>query len=113
MFPYWEHNSETRMRVIAWKRLREFGERYPDAMAPLTAWYRVMEKSDFVTPHALKQAFPKVSILKGGYGLQYRRQYVSPRNPYRVSHQGRVHQVDRHARGIRRTRLRLTLSTRC
>lgn len=55
------------MRVIAWKRLREFGERYPDAMAPLTAWYRVMEKSDFATPHALKQAFPKVSILKGGY----------------------------------------------
>lgn len=57
------------MRVIAWKRLREFAEQYQDATAPLTAWYRVMAASDFPTPHALKQTFPKVSILKGGYAI--------------------------------------------
>lgn len=55
------------MRVIAWKRLREFGEQHRDAMDPLKAWYRLMEKADFATPHALKEAFPKVSILKSGY----------------------------------------------
>lgn len=42
----WVHNVHE-MRIISKRRLREFWERYPDAMRPLQAWFKVTEKSDW------------------------------------------------------------------
>ncbi len=56
------------MRIIAWRTLREFASQpaYADALRPLSAWRQMMKASVFASPHELKDAFPKVSILKKG-----------------------------------------------
>ena len=35
------------MRVIAWKRIREFCETHPDAEPALTTWYNIVEEADW------------------------------------------------------------------
>jgi mRNA interferase HigB len=56
------------MRIIAWRTLREFAGQlqHKDALKPLSTWRQLMTASTFANPHELKEAFPKVSILKGG-----------------------------------------------
>ncbi|OLU25672.1 addiction module toxin RelE [Pseudomonas sp. PA15(2017)] len=57
------------MLVIARGTLRRFGESsstYSDAEAPLTEWYRHMEKAEYRTPQELKAELRTASILKGG-----------------------------------------------
>ena len=46
------------MHIISRKRLREFWEKRPDSKAPLTRWYKVMEKTDFANFGELRAAFP-------------------------------------------------------
>lgn len=57
------------MRVIAWKRLREFAERHPDAFIPLRVWTRLMETSDFGAPADLKRVFGSVDFLPGNVAV--------------------------------------------
>jgi mRNA interferase HigB len=45
------------MRVIAWKPLRDFATRFPDALRPLKVWMKLMERGDFVEPAAIKGLF--------------------------------------------------------
>jgi mRNA interferase HigB len=45
------------MRVISRRALREFWELNPQAKEPLSAWFRIMERSDFPNFSAIKQAF--------------------------------------------------------
>jgi mRNA interferase HigB len=55
------------MRVISWKRLREFADAHPTSLAPLKAWRKVMESQSYPDPHALKRTFGKrVDFLKNG-----------------------------------------------
>lgn len=55
------------MRVITRRRLEEFYERHAAAKAPLTAWYRVISKSQFGDFHELRRAFRSVGYVKGLY----------------------------------------------
>jgi mRNA interferase HigB len=45
------------MRVISRRALRDFWERHPQAEAPLTAWFRIMEHGSFSDFNALKATF--------------------------------------------------------
>lgn len=47
------------MRVISWRRLREFAEAHPKALAPLKAWSKVMQSQTYLDPNALKRTFGK------------------------------------------------------
>ena len=51
------------MRVISRRPLKEFGEKYEDAVATLDAWYRVIKGRDYKTPHELRKDFPSASFL--------------------------------------------------
>ena len=55
------------MRVITRKRLEEFYGRHAAAKAPLTAWYRVITKSQFGDFNELRGAFRSVDYVKGFY----------------------------------------------
>jgi mRNA interferase HigB len=45
------------MRVISRRVLREFSERQPAAEAPLIAWFRLMQTTDFTDFNAIKRTF--------------------------------------------------------
>jgi mRNA interferase HigB len=45
------------MRVISRRALREFWEIHPQAKEPLSAWFRVMERSKFADFSAIKGTF--------------------------------------------------------
>ena len=51
------------MRVISRRPLKEFGEKYEDARAPLDAWYRIIRGREYETPHELRKDFPSASFL--------------------------------------------------
>jgi mRNA interferase HigB len=57
------------MRVIALSTLKAFWEGNPahaDAKEPTLAWYRQVEKADWVSSAEVKADFGHASILKGG-----------------------------------------------
>jgi mRNA interferase HigB len=45
------------MHVISRRTLREFWEKHPPAKAPLAAWFRILETSEFPDFANLKRAF--------------------------------------------------------
>src|SRR5258707_1242148 len=45
------------MRVIAWKRLREFAGVHPAALEPLKVWTSLMKSQSFAAPSDVKRAF--------------------------------------------------------
>jgi mRNA interferase HigB len=51
------------MRVIAKSTLRTFWERFPDAEGPLLAWFREVEKEDWVSPADVKRKYRSASIV--------------------------------------------------
>ena len=46
------------MHVISRKLLRDFWSRQPDSQAPLSRWFKIVEKSEFENLAQLKLAFP-------------------------------------------------------
>lgn len=54
------------MRVIARPALIEFWERYPDPKAPLEAWYHLVRKREFASPHEIKSLFATASVIGDG-----------------------------------------------
>jgi len=46
------------MRIITNRRLREFAARFPEADAPLQAWRKAIETTEFPHWGALKATFP-------------------------------------------------------
>jgi mRNA interferase HigB len=54
------------MRIIARPALIEFWERHPDAKEPLEAWYHVVRKQSFASPHEVKAIFGTASVLGDG-----------------------------------------------
>ena len=55
--------SGQRVRIIARKALRDFGERYPDAKQPLDAWYHILKGRAYRSPHEVRADFPTASFL--------------------------------------------------
>src|ERR1700733_3851438 len=51
------------MRVIATNTLKEYGEKYPEAIEQLMAWYEEAEEGIWNNPNELKQQFGNASIL--------------------------------------------------
>ena len=53
------------MRIVSRKALREFWKQpnHRDAEAPLRAWYKESEKSDWATPADIKAQFRSASFL--------------------------------------------------
>ena len=45
------------MHVISMKKLRAFWEKYPKAQEPLSAWYRVVEKADWLGPNSVRNTY--------------------------------------------------------
>lgn len=54
------------MRIIARPALIAFWTRFPDAREPLEAWYHLVLRRSFVSPHDVKELFRSASILKDG-----------------------------------------------
>lgn len=48
------------MHVIARKALRDFWVRHPESKAPLTRWFKVMQKTTYRSFHELRETFPSV-----------------------------------------------------
>jgi mRNA interferase HigB len=51
------------MRIIAKSTLRAFWCCYPDAEAPLLAWYREAEKADWENPAQVKEQYRSASFV--------------------------------------------------
>ena len=51
------------MRILTYKRLREFWEHHPDAKQPLLAWHSEAENAHWDTPAAVKSRYPSASVL--------------------------------------------------
>ncbi len=46
------------MHVISRKALKQFWEYHPDSAKPLSRWFKIMEKNDFVSFPDLRDTFP-------------------------------------------------------
>ncbi len=57
------------MHVISQKRLKEFWDQYADAEGPLRAWWTVMKKERFGSPHEVREKFPTVDFVGGGRAI--------------------------------------------
>ncbi|CAN5882049.1 type II toxin-antitoxin system HigB family toxin [soil metagenome] len=53
------------MRITTRRRLREFGERHPDAITPLDDWYRIVKQAEYRTPQDVKGQFGSASFIGG------------------------------------------------
>lgn len=53
-----------RMRIIAFKTLRLFGEQHPDAQQALQAWYRDAKRATWRTPADIKAVYRNASIVE-------------------------------------------------
>jgi mRNA interferase HigB len=53
------------MHVIAKPALIEFWNRHPDARAPLSAWYRLMQNEDLGDFAALRRVFASADYVHG------------------------------------------------
>jgi len=51
------------MRIIDYKNIEDFGQKHPDSMRPLMAWYTITKASKWQNVNEVKQTFPFVSIL--------------------------------------------------
>lgn len=52
------------MRVIAFKKLRGFFLKHPQAEIPLRAWYKDMQKNAYPDLNALKQTYPSADLVR-------------------------------------------------
>lgn len=51
------------MRIIAWKKLRQFCARYPDAEHYLRTWYRDAKMSDWKSPNDIRRVYATASVV--------------------------------------------------
>lgn len=52
------------MRVVAQKRLREYGDKKPAAKPALDSWYHEASRADWKKPTDIKKQYRSASILK-------------------------------------------------
>ncbi len=51
------------MRIIAFKTLREFWDKHPDAEQWLRSWYHDAKHANWKTPNDIKQVYATASII--------------------------------------------------
>lgn len=51
------------MHVISKKALREFWEQHPDSQAPLSDWFKIMQRTDFGSFAELRATFPSADMV--------------------------------------------------
>ncbi|MGA2233103.1 MAG: type II toxin-antitoxin system HigB family toxin [Tepidisphaeraceae bacterium] len=56
------------MRIITWRALREFGERWPAAVGPLSDWYELTSSAAWRNFAELKATFGQTDQTKVGSG---------------------------------------------
>jgi mRNA interferase HigB len=56
------------MRVITRKRLREFGQKYPDAAEPLQKWYRLLRAAEWENLQDVRRVYAHADIVTVGSG---------------------------------------------
>jgi mRNA interferase HigB len=52
------------MRVISYRKLREFIEEHPESHPPLDAWYTATEAADWANFAELRQSFRSADVYK-------------------------------------------------
>ncbi|MBI2801880.1 MAG: type II toxin-antitoxin system HigB family toxin [Gammaproteobacteria bacterium] len=52
------------MHVIAWKALKSFGERHPDAAGPLRQWVKLVENGRFTSFADLRRTFGSIDKVR-------------------------------------------------
>lgn len=57
-----------RVRILTWRALREFGERWPRAAEPLRAWYKLTELARWRSFADVKSTFGQTDQVKVGSG---------------------------------------------
>ena len=55
------------MRVITWKRIQAYYLEHPESRAPLTAWYKIINETEFGNFADLKNVFKQVDYDSGFY----------------------------------------------
>ena len=55
--------------MIAKPALVHFWERFPDAKAPLEAWYAIVRHREYHSPNQMKAEFGSVSLLGDGHAV--------------------------------------------
>ncbi|MBP7960958.1 MAG: type II toxin-antitoxin system HigB family toxin [Caldilineaceae bacterium] len=53
------------MHIITYKRIREFGVKYPDSQASLESWYHIVRQTDYDTFSQLRQHFSSADYVDG------------------------------------------------
>lgn len=53
------------MRVIAWSRLRDYGEQHADVREALRAWYTIASEAKWRSPSDIKRDFASASFVGG------------------------------------------------
>lgn len=51
------------MHIISRKKLREFWETHPNAEAPLTRWYKIVQQAEYGSFVDLRQTFPSADMV--------------------------------------------------
>lgn len=53
------------MHIITRRALNEFAEKYPEAKAPLDAWYQIVRHAEFHNLVEVKGVFPATDYVQG------------------------------------------------
>ena len=51
------------MHVISRRALLEFAQEHPDAAGPLHAWYRIVDRTQFLSFQELRKTFPSADLV--------------------------------------------------
>jgi len=51
------------MRVVAYKAIRDFYEKYPDAKEPLDRWYDLTQKASWEDISDVRKTFPHADLI--------------------------------------------------
>jgi len=65
LFPSWEHDIRSYMRVIAKSTLVAFGSRHPEAWSAIERWHSVIRNGARRSPVDLQSAFSSAAVLNG------------------------------------------------
>ena len=47
------------MHIISYKKIKEFSQKYSDALVPLSRWYKIVKSEHFEKFNDVKKLFPK------------------------------------------------------
>lgn len=53
------------MHIISRKKIRDFGDKYPESRKSMNRWYIIVKKADFKTFQDVKNLFPSADQVKG------------------------------------------------